>query len=784
MKTAVDVFKVILKFGVSNITENELGKELAAVFTENGIDKIENSIIQGRSQIECVLSRENLKSMNISEEYIDFIIAEIKELLSKIEITGEIFRQCKYDSSNLEDFLWKEYSENKNSYIEYENEIKRALFAITEVLIKLMRESDGFENEALIHISNTVDDIKVEMREGFNSFHETQKDNMQNNESDTNIQEKKIQNNKKQYYIKKWNSRLFLHVDNNERPITLEEAFIMPDYKMYSQIERIKFSETDNLGDVINKFVEYDATSSMLITGVPGIGKTSITAWMANEFKDDEDVIILRFRDWEGEELREGLLKTICNTIKCDKMDLENKILILDGFDEMKFMNDRDSLLNTFLNDLWDFYNFKIIITSRPNYIDLYKFQNAFELLTFNVEKVSRFYQLIKNQKLEECKIDCYNLKVIGIPVILYMAIMCDIDLTQKATKPELYNRIFAEKGGIFDKFYFEGNGYDVGDQVFRNVKNASKYLKFLRKVAFKMFERNNLKLRKWECEIPKLNFHGEYIKIIEFPIKHIFENISENIEFIHQSIYEYFVSEYIYDSFYKSNNISKTNLMCSLGKLFKKNVLTHEILEFLRYKINNSELKNLFHDFYEAFEIMLFDGMIYYTGKCYKNCIICEMKVFTNMIEILHLWEDNVLEFGGEITEYLKYNTRNNLNLRKVNMNRINLKGVDLKGVDLQGANITDANLERANLYCANLKDAKLIGVDLERADLQGANLVRTNLQGANLKYAHLEASRWTQSDITKALSQLKNTEFNYIIVEDQEFKRVYRNELFDNEG
>lgn len=81
-------------------------------------------------------------------------------------------------------------------------------------------------------------------------------------------------------------------------------------------------------------------------------------------------------------------------------------------------------------------------------------------------------------------------------------------------------------------------------------------------------------------------------------------------------------------------------------------------------------------------------------------------------------------------------------------------------------------------------MKDAKLIGVDLERADLQGANLVRTNLQGANLKYAHLEASRWTQSDITKALSQLKNTEFNYIIVEDQEFKRVYRNELFDNEG
>ena len=51
MKTAVDVFKVILKFGVSNITKNELGKELAAVFTENGIDKIEDFIVRGRSEV-------------------------------------------------------------------------------------------------------------------------------------------------------------------------------------------------------------------------------------------------------------------------------------------------------------------------------------------------------------------------------------------------------------------------------------------------------------------------------------------------------------------------------------------------------------------------------------------------------------------------------------------------------------------------------------------------------------------------------------------------------------
>lgn len=241
MKTAIDVFKIILKFGVSNITENELGKELAAVFTENGIDKIEDIIVRGRSEIERVLSRENLKSMNISEEYIDFIIAEIKELLSKIEITGEIFRQCKYDGSNLGDFLWKEYSENKNSYIEYENAIKRTLFDIAEVLIKLKRESEGFENEVLIHISNTVDDIKVGIREGFNSLKETQEGNTKNKESNVDIQDKKFQNNSKRDYIKNWNSRLFLHQNNDENPITLADAFIMPNYVIHKAISRISY---------------------------------------------------------------------------------------------------------------------------------------------------------------------------------------------------------------------------------------------------------------------------------------------------------------------------------------------------------------------------------------------------------------------------------------------------------------------------------------------------------------------------------------------------------------
>ena len=110
-----------------------------------------------------------------------------------------------------------------------------------------------------------------------------------------------------------------MHIDNDENPITLSDAFIMPDYKMYKSVKRIGFSNNDTLDQIIRKFVNYDKSSTMLISGVPGIGKSSITSWIANKYKNDDRVIILRFRDWENEDLRIGLLQDICNTFFCKK---------------------------------------------------------------------------------------------------------------------------------------------------------------------------------------------------------------------------------------------------------------------------------------------------------------------------------------------------------------------------------------------------------------------------------------------------------------------------------
>ena len=517
----------------------------------------------------------------------------------------------------------------------------------------------------------------------------------------------KFQKNKKQDYIKNWNNRMFLHQDNDKNPITLADAFIIPNFKVHKSVKRMEFLDDDTLDKIIEKFVEYDKTTTMLITGVPGIGKSSITSWIANKYRNDDRFIILRFRDWKRSELDNGLLSCICKVLRCENEELEHRILILDGYDEMKSLEKRKHLINVFINDLNDYKDLKCIITSRPAYISFCSrcFQNVVELKEFDIQKIDTFCKTIIGKSLDKKEKVEANLEVLGIPVILYMAIMSGIDISENPTKPELYNRIFAEEGGIFDKFSVDGVEYSPGTQILRNPENIKKYLKFLKDTAFKMFEKDSLSLYKEECQVPAMEFQGESVSIMEFPIKHLFESMESdnNIEFIHKSIYEYFVSEYMFSSIFKYENMEKEILAGVLGKLFIKNQINDEVIEFLKYKIRNSKWNIYFDKFNETFQLMLKDGMTFYTKKQYKNIIQCVSNVFKNMLDIIHLWENAFFKFDNLIHDYLRFD------IEQLNFSKTDLRGLNLKKSDLVRANLTGADLTGANLIGARLVDAKL---------------------------------------------------------------------------
>ena len=649
------------------------------------------------------------------------------------------------------------------------------------------------ERRKASRIENKVDALDQKMEKGFNEVKQGL-ENINKDSKEIDIErEEKFKNNKKQDYIDNWNSRLFLHLDNNENPITLADAFIMPDFVIHKSIERIGFSDDDTLEQMIGKFVKYNRTSTMLITGVPGMGKTTITSWLANKYETDENVIILRFRDWERKELKQGLLKTIYESLECKKKDLENRVLILDGFDEIKALDIRDNVLSEFVSELKDFENLKCIITSRPAYIDAHYFQNLIEIKEFDLERVHKFYEeitgkvldkkktnksnlegidkkkanksnlegidelyeMLMGKVLDKKKTNKSNLEVLGIPVILYMAIMSDIDISENPTKPELYNRIFAEKGGIFDKFFDGETQYESGDQILRKPENIIKYLEFLSDTAFRMFEKGELQLEKHEYKDIKLEFKKKEVSVLEFPIKHLFEDTANNIEFVHKSIYEYFVSEYIFCKIGSAinKNGSKEELAGVFGGVLKRNILSDEILECLKYKITN-KVTDTFDAVQGVFQLMLQDGMTYYTGECYKNVIECEMNVFANMLEIMHLWNWKNLQFERKMNYYIGHIGGRRFNLSKMNLLGMDLEGVNLKGANLKGANLRiaklrEANLEGADLEGADLEGANLEGVDLERANLERADLIGTDLRGANLERANLEGANLRTANI-----------------------------------
>lgn len=115
------------------------------------------------------------------------------------------------------------------------------------------------------------------------------------------------------------------------------------------------------------------------------------------------------------------------------------------------------------------------------------------------------------------------------------MAVMSKVDISENSTKAELYNRIFAETGGIFDRFPYEGTSYSSGEQILRKLENTKKYLRFLRKVAFRMFEKGSLSLKTGKYKVPKSESENGAVSILELPIKHLFENVDTDTEFAHK---------------------------------------------------------------------------------------------------------------------------------------------------------------------------------------------------------------------------------------------------------
>ena len=136
--------------------------------------------------------------------------------------------------------------------------------------------------------------------------------------------------------------------------------------------------EYDNIDVLLSQYImkNNDDDKMLLILGQAGIGKSTLITWMLNNFKDRiNDILVYQFAsDLKGCTLgnfNNGRILIDKLGLSCD--DLEGKILILDGFDEIDIKKNRKDILDTIYGDLIyknNIKNFTLIITCRENYIE------------------------------------------------------------------------------------------------------------------------------------------------------------------------------------------------------------------------------------------------------------------------------------------------------------------------------------------------------------------------------------------------------------------------------
>ena len=330
----------------------------------------------------------------------------------------------------------------------------------------------------------------------------------------------------------------------------------------------------------------------------------------------------------------------------------------------------------------------------------------------------------------------------------MYMVLALNIDVEKSSSMVDIYDQIFSlKRGGIYDRCSYDIEHRINSPEIKGHIHQVSQ------RIAFWIFENNSGKASIPQKEFKKIcdnviNNAGERNENLQndvlignyfTTIKHCEGIGTDELQFVHRSIYEYFVTVYFFESIY--NLTSKEEVAGKLGELLKDGELSEQILEFIKYKFDSMKELNLPDITKDVFNIMLKDGMTYYTKERYKDVIWRDINVFNNMVEVVCLWNTELGEFNRNFLFYLQnsYNRKCMSYLRGADLRSANLIGADLRGADLREANLraamlTGAHLIGANLSGANLRAARLDGAYLEGANLEGTNLIGAHLEGTDL--------------------------------------------------
>lgn len=544
---------------------------------------INDSVDVSRNTIRRVAKNRNSKHENLDSQIYNVIIETLNNITSNKYANNQ---EKIYEATEI---LLKSFKDATKNMQEKIRPCLRALYLsdnddkCLEFRSLLYEEIKKNEYEELyrgiILLNQEQESIKIsKIEQKIDKMNQKLDNNRRNENDDISIPNKGVKQkieSRTQEYAKKWNNNMFLndfdkHDENAGVNVKLSEVYLdkhLPHY-IWGHNKRMNADLKEVLSEYINEKTE---NKMLLILGQPGIGKSTLITWITAKFFDKiNDILVYRFADdlknidWQTNNIFNRILEELSLQYK----NLNGKILIFDGFDEVNVKVSRRDILNKIYWDLIKekhIQNFSIIITCRENYIQGFERVECryITLQSWDEEQIESFctvFQKKANENISKKTIKNVldNKEILGIPLILYMVVALNIFIEKEGSIVDVYDKIFSLEGGIYDRC-IDNKSYENPhwtEKIKRQIHQIS------RDISIWMFENNSeeanisqeeyqkicnkvINNRKEKNEDIKQNFLiGNYFR----KIKHCEGIKTEKLCFIHRSIYEYFVAEAIYN--------------------------------------------------------------------------------------------------------------------------------------------------------------------------------------------------------------------------------------------
>lgn len=386
MDVLIGLAVAALKAGVSEVVGIEFVQAVANQGIDIGSDKLGQYLEKSQKELSQILTVKSLRKMNVPEGYIAYIKEEIKEMLQSISLEDDLFRNCRYDAKSLARVLYEKYKGQKTDFVEYEDEIQKILYVMSEKAISLEKERNGFAEDSLIYLMRSVDDQVELFRKIFSILNEVTKTKMENLDQNGKVEQGGVQVLKKSFSERRLNEarisynkkakeyysyiKTLLH---NRKPVLFSKIYT----RIFLTDSENRFIKTND----INKITKL-CGKKILITGAAGMGKSLMLRYMfIKVLKIHEQIPVLLFLRnlvFNQESLKnpDFLCKQIYDHMQTLGFDITwdvfksslstlDYVVLLDGFDEVEY--EYRKKLEFLINEFCKRYpHIILVVSSRP----------------------------------------------------------------------------------------------------------------------------------------------------------------------------------------------------------------------------------------------------------------------------------------------------------------------------------------------------------------------------------------------------------------------------------